>query len=81
MGDEGVPFRDIAEVIGRQLGVSTVSVAPEDAAEHFSVLGHFASLDSPATAAVTQEMLGWQASGPGLLEDLDQGHYFAPKGS
>jgi len=81
VGDEGVPFRDIAEAIGRQLGVPTSSVAPADAAEHFSVLGHFASLDSPATAAVTRELLAWQATGPGLLEDLDQGHYFAPKES
>ena len=81
VGDEGVPFRDIAEAIGRQLGVPTSSVAPADAAEHFSVLGHFASLDSPATAVVTRELLAWQATGPGLLEDLDQGHYFSPKES
>ena len=44
--------------------------------EHFSALGHFASLDSPATAALTRELLGWQPTGPSLLEDLDQGHYF-----
>ena len=78
VGDEGVPFREIAEAIGRHLDVSTTSITPADALEHFSVLGHFASLDSPATAEVTRELLGWQPTGPGLIEDLDQGHYFTP---
>jgi nucleoside-diphosphate-sugar epimerase len=76
VGDEGVPFRDIAESIGRHLNIPAVSVAPGDAVEHFSHLGHFASLDSPATAALTRDLLGWQPTGPSLLEDLDQGHYF-----
>jgi nucleoside-diphosphate-sugar epimerase len=76
VGDEGVPFHDIAEAIGRHLEIPTVSVAPEDAVEHFSHLGHFASLDSPATATLTRELLGWQPTGPSLLEDLDQDHYF-----
>ena len=53
VGDEGVAFRDIAEVMGRQLGIPTASVAPADALEHFSHLGHFVALDSPATAAIT----------------------------
>jgi nucleoside-diphosphate-sugar epimerase len=74
--DEGVPFREIAEAMGRQLGIPTTSVAPEDAAEHFGFLGHFVGLDSPATAAVTQELLGWEPTGPSLLEDLGQDHYY-----
>ncbi len=77
VGDEGVAFRDIAEVMGRRLDIETVSVAPADAAAHFAPLGHFVALDSPATAAITRELLGWEPSGPTLLEDLDQGHYFA----
>src|SRR5271165_7095070 len=81
VGDEGVPFRDIAESIGSHLDIPTVSVAPTDAVDHFSHLGHFASLDSPATATVTRELLAWQPTGPGLIEDLDQGHYFTPSGS
>jgi nucleoside-diphosphate-sugar epimerase len=76
VGDEGVPFRDIAEAIGRHLGVPTVSLAPADAPEHFGHLGHFVALDSPATAAITREQLGWQPTGPSLLEDLDQDHYY-----
>ena len=79
VGDEGVPFREIAEAIGRHLDVPTASVTPADALEHFSALGHFASLDSPATATVTRELLGWHPTGPSLIEDLDQGHYFTPK--
>jgi nucleoside-diphosphate-sugar epimerase len=76
VGEEGVPFRDIAEAIGRGLGVPTKSIAPEQAIEHFGHLGPFAGLDFPATAAITRELLGWKASGPTLIEDIDEGHYF-----
>jgi nucleoside-diphosphate-sugar epimerase len=76
VGDEGVAYREIAEAIGRQLGVPTVSVAPADVPEHFAHLAHFVGLDSPATATITRELLGWEPTGPGLIEDLDQGHYF-----
>jgi nucleoside-diphosphate-sugar epimerase len=76
VGDEGVPFRQIAEAIGRHLGLPTASVAPADAVEHFTHLGHFVGLDSPATAAITRELLAWQPVGPTLLEDLEQDHYY-----
>ncbi len=76
VADEGVPFREIAGAIGRHLGVPTASVAPVDAAEHFAHLGHFVAVDSPATAAVTRELLAWEPTGPSLLEDLEQDHYY-----
>jgi len=76
VGDEGVAYREIAEAIGRHLDVPTVSVAPAYVPEHFGHLAHFVGLDSPATATITREMLGWEPTGPGLIEDLDQGHYF-----
>ena len=76
VGDEGVPFREIAEAMGRHLDLPTESVAPADAVEHFSHLGHFVGLDSPATAAITRELLAWEPTGPTLLEDLEQDHYY-----
>ena len=76
VGDEGVPFREIAEAIGRRLDVPAVSVSPADAVAHFGHLGHFAGMDSPATAAVTRDLLAWEPTGPGLLDDLGQDHYF-----
>ncbi len=76
VGDEGVPFREIAEVIGRHLDVPVVSIQPEDAADHFGFLGSLVSLDNPTSSAWTRELLGWQPTHPGLIEDLDQGHYF-----
>jgi nucleoside-diphosphate-sugar epimerase len=75
VAEEGVPIRDIAEAIGRRLDVPVVSVAPEDAAEHFTWLAHLLAADSPASSAPTQELLGWQPTQPGLIDDLDQGHY------
>ncbi len=76
VADEGVPFREIAQAIGRHLGLPTTSVPPADAVEHFAHLGHFVAMDSPATAAVTRELLAWEPAGPSLLEDLGQGHYY-----
>ena len=76
VGDEGVPFREIAEAIGRHLGVPAASLAPADAVDHFAPLGHFVALDSPAIAVITRELLGWQPTGPSLVEDLDQDHYY-----
>jgi nucleoside-diphosphate-sugar epimerase len=76
VGDEGVPFRQIAEAMGRHLGLPAASVGSADAGEHFAPLGHFAGMDSPATAAITQELLAWKPTGPSLLQDLDQDHYY-----
>ncbi|HSZ37049.1 MAG TPA: SDR family oxidoreductase [Acidimicrobiales bacterium] len=76
VGEGGVPFREIAEAIGRGLGVPTASIAPQDALEHFGPLGLFAAMDFPATAAITEELVGWKANGPTLIEDLDAGHYY-----
>jgi len=76
VGDEGVPFREIAEVIGSHLDVPAVSIAPEEVADYFEFLAFFVSLDNPASSALTQELLGWHPTHPGLFEDLDEGHYF-----
>ncbi|MEV0401729.1 SDR family oxidoreductase [Actinoallomurus sp. NPDC050550] len=76
VADEGVPIRAIAEVVGRHLDVPLVAVSPEDAGEHFTWLAGFVGLDSPASSALTRELLGWQPTGPGLIDDLDKGHYF-----
>ena len=76
IADEGVPIRAVAEVIGRHLDLPVVSVSPADAAEHFTWLGGFLAADSPASSTLTRELLGWQPTQPGLIEDLDKGHYF-----
>jgi nucleoside-diphosphate-sugar epimerase len=76
VADEGVPIRDIAEVIGRHLNVPVASVAPDDAAGHFTWLAGFIGLDSPASSALTRELMDWHPMQPGLIEDLDKGHYF-----
>jgi nucleoside-diphosphate-sugar epimerase len=76
VAEEGVPFRQIAEAIGRNLGVPTASIAAEEAAAHFGYLGMFVAADNPAASALTRQRLGWQPTHPGLLADLDEGHYF-----
>jgi nucleoside-diphosphate-sugar epimerase len=77
VADEGVPTREIAEVIGRQLNVPVTSIPRDEAAAHFTWLAEFLSVDAPASSALTRDLLGWQPTQPGLLEDLEQGHYFA----
>ncbi|MFD2416422.1 SDR family oxidoreductase [Amycolatopsis pigmentata] len=78
VADEGVSLRDIAEVIGRHLDIPVRSVPTEQVDEHFGFLGVFVALDGPASSALTRELTGWVPREPGLLEDLDEGHYFAP---
>ncbi|CAM2783537.1 3-beta hydroxysteroid dehydrogenase [Mycobacterium intermedium] len=75
VADEGVPFRDIAGVIGRHVGVPVVSI-PLERADHFGFLGPFASADNPTSNALTRKQFDWDPQGPGLIEDLDAGHYF-----
>jgi nucleoside-diphosphate-sugar epimerase len=76
VGDEGVPFRDIAAAMGHHLGIPTVSVSPAEAAERFAHLGHFVAVDTPASAVMTRGLLAWEPTGPSLLEDLAQDHYY-----
>ncbi len=76
VGDEGVPFSEIATTIGRHLELPVISIAPEDAAEYFGFLALFVSLDNPTSSQFTQELLDWHPTHPGLIDDLDLGHYF-----
>ncbi len=73
VGDEGVPTRDIAGVIGRHLNLPAAPVPAED----FGFLGRILAIDQPASGTLTRELLGWRPVQPGLMEDLEKGHYFA----
>ncbi len=74
--EEGVPAKEIAETIGKGLKVPAVSIAPEKAAEHFGWFAQFAGLDMPASSEWTRQTLGWEPTGPGLIEDLTNMKYF-----
>ena len=76
IADEGVPFRDIAEVIGRRLNVPVVAKSNAEAADHFGWFAQFAAIDCPASSERTRERLGWLPKGPGLIPDLDRPRYF-----
>jgi nucleoside-diphosphate-sugar epimerase len=76
VAEEGIAFRDFASAIGRNLGVPTASIAPDEAAGHFGFLAMFAAADNPASSALTRQRMGWEPTHPGLIADLDAGHYF-----
>jgi nucleoside-diphosphate-sugar epimerase len=76
VADQGVPFRDIAQVISRHLNVPVVSKSPEEAADHFGWISHFVSIDCPASSTQTQEQLGWRPTHPSLIADIGQPAYF-----
>jgi nucleoside-diphosphate-sugar epimerase len=73
VGEEGVPVRDIAEVIGRHLNLPVASTSDKD---HFGFLSMFFAHDIPASSTVTQKLMDWHPARPGLIADLDAGHYF-----
>lgn len=75
VGEEGIPFRDIATAIGVRLDLPTKPVSASEAPGYFGFLAAFAGLDGAAGSAATREMLGWQSAGPGLIEDIQVGHY------
>ncbi|MFF5178822.1 SDR family oxidoreductase [Micromonospora sp. NPDC000316] len=74
--DEGVPFREIATAIGRNLDLPVRSISSDLADAYFGFLGPFAQLDNPTSSAITRDLLGWTPTRPGLIADLDEGHYF-----
>jgi nucleoside-diphosphate-sugar epimerase len=76
VGDPGVPFLEIAETIGRHLDVPVKSITAQEAPGHFGGFAVFAAFHVPASSARTQERFGWRPVEPGLIADLDQGHYF-----
>jgi nucleoside-diphosphate-sugar epimerase len=76
VGEEGVPMREIAEVIGRGLKLPVVSMTQEEANAHYGWLGPFMAFDMPASSALTQQRLGWKPTGPTLIADLEEMRYF-----
>lgn len=77
IAEEGVPYRLIAEAIGRQLGVPVQSMTPEQAAAHFGGLAMFVGGNGPASSTRTREVLGWQPVQPDLVADIDRPGYYA----
>ena len=75
VADEGIAVREIAEVIGRHLEVPVVSISPEDAGGHFTWLAGFLGLDSPASSALTRELLEWEPAHPALIDDLEKNYF------
>jgi nucleoside-diphosphate-sugar epimerase len=76
VADEGVPFRDIAGIIGSRLNLPVESISGADIDAHFGWFAHFAQVDAPASSAKTRDTLGWNPTGPGLLADLEGAAYF-----
>ena len=76
VADEGVPFREIAGVIGRRLNLPVVSTSGDAIGAHFGWFEHFAQMDAAASSAKTQQSLAWHPTEPTLLDDLDGAAYF-----
>ncbi|MFT4180962.1 MAG: 3-beta hydroxysteroid dehydrogenase, partial [Rhizobium sp.] len=76
IAEEGVPFREIAGVIARRLGLPVAGKSGEDAADHFGWFARFAGMDVPTSSAHTRALLGWTPTRPELLADIDHPAYF-----
>ncbi|WP_198286946.1 hypothetical protein [Frankia sp. QA3] len=76
VGDEGVPIREVAEVLASHLNLPALSVTPEQIEDYVGFLGGFWGFDGPASAQITRDLLGWRPTRPGLIADLEEGHYF-----
>jgi len=76
VGEEGVPMRQILDVVGRALNVPVVSIKQDEAGDYYGPLAMFAGLDMPASSALTQKWLGWTPKEIGLIADIGQPNYF-----
>jgi nucleoside-diphosphate-sugar epimerase len=76
VGEQGVPFQDIATAIAARLDLPVKAISPQEAQGYFGFLATFAGLDGPVSSAATQELTGWKPTGPGLIADIQAGHYF-----
>jgi len=74
--EQGVPFREIATLIGKHLNLPVVSKNAQEAGEHFGWFTHFASLNNPTSSQITREVLGWKPEHQDLLTDIDTAGYF-----
>jgi nucleoside-diphosphate-sugar epimerase len=79
--EEGIPTRQIAEVIGRRLNIPSVTKSREEAGAHFGWLGHFFAMDMASSSTLTRDRLGWKPTHAGLIADLERGQYFDVKSS
>lgn len=77
VAEEGIPFKEIAEAMAGKLELPAVSIPAEQAAERFAFLAGFAQADNPSSNELTRKLLGWTPTHPGLIADIDNGHYFA----
>ena len=75
VAEEGVPMRDIADAIGRRFELPATVISPEEAGARFGFLGQFVALDMPASSAITRQRLGWEPTGPTLIQDIAAGAY------
>ncbi len=75
VGEEGIPFRDIAAAIGRNLNLPVVSITPDEAHKHFGWFAGVVAVDDPTSSALTQKQLGWTPEGPTLIADIDQAQF------
>lgn len=77
VAEEGISGREIAEVVGSGLGIPVRSLSQEEVAEYYGALAHFANLDLPASSKWTRQKLGWEPTGPGIIQDLERMDYSA----
>jgi nucleoside-diphosphate-sugar epimerase len=76
VGDTGIPRKVIAETIAGKLGIATKSITDEEAERYLGFLALFAGIDNPTSNDKTRELLGWEPTHTGWIEDVEQGHYF-----
>jgi nucleoside-diphosphate-sugar epimerase len=75
VGEQGVALRDLADAISRRFQLPAASISPDEAPERFGFLAEFVGLDVPASSAITRELVGWEPTGPTLIEDIETGAY------
>ncbi|KAH0830807.1 hypothetical protein AYO21_10038 [Fonsecaea monophora] len=78
VAEQGVPMKDIAGVVGKNLGLPVESKTVEEAMGTLGFLALAFSADNPTSSEKTQRVLGWNPKGsgqPGLLADMEANYF------
>jgi len=72
VAEEGVGVREMSEILGKGLKMPVRSISPAEAQAHFGWMAHFASWDLRASSLKTRKALGWEPTGPKMMQDLEK---------
>ena len=75
VAEQGVRTWEVAELIGKKLGIEVEAAAPQEAGTKIGFFAGALSIDNPTSSEKTQRELGWTSKGLRLLDDMEKNYF------